>query len=233
MRRTPALLTLLTVVLALTAFLLLRRPPPIPPPVVLHPTAAQSTQARRHLAALQRQFQPEAFAPEGLTTAAAPPQQRAAPPKPRTLRLSEDDLNVYLADDKSARKMLAARGVKAVQIILSEPASLTIRAAVLVKGQPQNVQLDGRLAPDPKLGLRFTATRAQVGRFPLPPAVVTAQANALAAHLVGQMHGHLPLTVQSVRVQGKMLVLTGLPVRRPRVRPPAPASLLPVSPAHR
>ena len=129
--------------------------------------------------------------------------------------------------------MLAARGVKAVQIILSEPANLTIRAAVLVKGRPQNLQIEGGLAPDPRLGLRFTATHAQVGRFPLPPAVVTTQANALAARLAGRMRGRLPLTVQSVRVQGKMLVLTGVLVRRGRITPPAPASPRPMSPARR
>ncbi len=242
MRRKPALLTLLAVTIALAALLFLRRPPPVPPPVVLHPTSAQALQTRRHLEALQQQLQPEPLAPEApapdepkTRTATAPAgHPRPAPPRPRTLRLSEEDLNVYLADDRATRKMLAARGVKAVQVILSEPADLTIRAAIVVKGHTQNVQLDGGLAPDPKLGLRFTATHAQVGRFPLPPAVVTSQANALAARLAGQMHGRLPLAIQSVRVQDKMLVLTGLPVRRPRVRPAAPpASPPPVSPGRR
>ena len=234
MRRKPALPVLLAVALAVAATLFLRRPPPVPPPVVLHPTAARSTQARRHMQALQQQLRPEAPAQEEAPprgTRASRPQ--AVPPRPRTLRLSEDDLNVYLAEDKAARKILTTRGVKAVQIILSEPSNLTIRAAIVVKGHPQNIQIDGGLAPDPKLGLRFTATHAQVGRFPLPPAVVTAQADALAARLAGQMHGHLPLTVQRVQVQGKMLVLTGLLADRSRLKPPAPASPPPASPARR
>lgn len=214
--------------------LLLRRPPPVPPPVVLHPTTQQAAQAQRHWEALQQELQPEE--PPRKTMPAGG--QKAAPPKPRTLRLSEEDLNVTLAGNQAARRLLAARGVKTVQIILSEPANLTIRAAVSVKGRPQNVQLDGGLAPDPKLGLRYTATRAQVGRLPLPPSVVTAQANALAARFTGQMHGRLPFVIQSVQVQGKMLVLTGLPVKRnsvkrERVRPPAPASPRPASPARR
>ena len=233
MRRKPVLLTLLVLALAAAALLLLRRHPPVPLPVVLRPTVRQAAQAQRHLEALQQQLQPEPPQRRAL-----PGRQTASPPRPRTLRLSEEDLNVTLAANPAARKMLAARGVKAVQIILSEPANLTIRAAVLVKGRPQNIQLDGGLAPDPKLGLRFTATHAQVGRFPLPPAAVTAQANALAARLAAQMHGPLPLTIQSVQVQGKTLVLTGLlvkrsPVKQSLVRPPAPASPPPVSPARR
>jgi len=227
-KRKPVLLTLLVVLLVAAALALLRRPPPVPPPVVLRPTHRQAAQAQRHLDALQRQLQPDPAPPPG-----TPPSLRPAPPKPRTLRLTEEDLNVTLAGNKGARRMLAARGVKAVQVILSEPDHLTLRATVLVKGRPQNIQLDGALSPDPKLGLRYTATRAQVGRFPLPPAAVTAQADALAARFAGQMRGHLPLTVQSVRVQGKTLILTGLLVNRARVKPPAPASPPRVSPARR
>ena len=228
MKRKPILLTLLAVLVAGSALLLGRRPPAVPPPAALRPTPLQAAQVQRHLDVLQRQLQPDP-APPPVTA----PSRRPAPPKPRTLRLTEEDLNVTLAGNKSARKMLAARGVKAVQVILSEPAHLTVRATVLVKGRAQNIQLDGTLAPDPKLGLRYTATRAQVGRFPLPPAAVTAQADALAARLSGQMRGHLPLIVQSVRVQGKTLVLTGLLARRISVRPLASASPRSVSPAHR
>lgn len=221
----------LAAVLAVTALLLGRRPPPVPPPVVLRPTARQAAQTQRHLDALQQQLQPEETPQESAPATRRTAPSQAAPLQPRTLRLSEEDLNVALAGNQAARRLLAARGVKTVQIILSEPANLTIRAAVSVKGRPQNVQLDGGLAPDPKLGLRYTATHAQVGRLPLPPALVTAQANALAARLAGQMRGHLPLLIQSVRVQGKTLVLTGLLVKRSRVRLPAPASPRPASPA--
>jgi len=229
MKRKPALLALLAAALAVPALLLLCRPPPVPPPVVLRPTVQQAAQARRHLEALQQELQPEE--PPQKTTPQG--RQEVAPPKRRILRLSEEDLNVTLAGNQAARKLLAARGVKTVQLILSEPANLTIRAAVSVKDRSQNVQVDGSLAPDPDMGLRYTATHAQVGRFPLPPAIVTAQTNALAARLTKQMQGRLPLTVQSVRVQGKVLVLTGLLIRRNRVRPPSPASPPPASPARR
>lgn len=232
MKHKPVLLTLLALVTATAALLLLHRPPPIPAPVVLHPTEQQAAQVRHHMEALQEELQPE-----------EPPQKSARPvrkkapspalPKIRTLRLSEEDLNVYLAGDQAARKMLAARGVKTVQILLSEPANLTIRAAVTIKDHAQNVQLDGGLAPDPKLGLRYTATHAQVGRFPLLPAVVTAQANTLAAGIAGQMHGHLPLLIQSVQVQGKVLVLTGTLVKRSRTNMPAPQPPLPTLPLDR
>lgn len=227
MKRKPILLTLLAVLVAVPALLLLRRPPPVPPPAVLRPTPKQAAQAQRHLDALFQQLQPDPAPPPG-----TPPSRQPVPPKQRTLRLTEEDLNVTLAGNKAARKMLAARGVRAVQVILSEPAHLTVRATVVVKGRAQNIQLDGTLAADPKIGLRYTASRAQVGRFPLPPAAVTAQADALAARLSDQMRGHLPLTIQSVQVQGKTLVLTGLLVRLARVRTPAPASPRSASPAH-
>ena len=220
MKRKPAVFALLAVVLAAFAFLLLRRPPPVPP-VIVQPTPQQAARAQRHWDALQQELQPE----EPLPRRAQSGRQNALSPQTRTLRLSEEDLNVYLAGNQAARKLLTARGVKAVQLILLEPSNLTIRAAISLKGHSQNVQLDGGLAPDPKLGLRYTATQAQVGRLPLPPAVVTAQANALAARFARQMHGRLPLIIQSVQVKGKMLVLTGLLVKRPASPPPA-------SPAH-
>ena len=93
--------------------------------------------------------------------------------------------------------MLAARGVQTVQLVLAEPANLTIHAAVTLKGRAENVQLDGSLAPDAKTGLRFTAAHAQVGRLPMPPSMVTAQADALAAGLLKKVHGRLPLAVQA------------------------------------
>ena len=228
MKRKPILLTLLAVLVAAATLLLLRRPPPVPPPAVLRPTPLQAAQVQRHLDVLQQQLQPDPLPPPGV-----PPSRQPAPPRQRTLRLTEEDLNVTLAGNKNARKMLAARGVRAVQVILSEPAHLTVRATVLVKGRAQDIQIDGTLAPDPKIGLRYTATHAQVGRFPLPPAAVTAQADALAARLSGQMSGFLPLTIQTVRVEGKTLILTGLLARRMSVRPPAPASPRSTSPAHR
>ena len=229
MKRKPVLLTLLAVLVAAAALLLGRRPPPVPPPAVLRPTPKQAAQAQRHIDAVLQQLQPDPAPPPAAMPSLRP--TPPAPPQPRTLRLTEEDLNVTLAGNKAARKMLAARGVQAVQVILSEPAHLTVRATVLVKGRPQNIQLDGTLAADPKLGLRYTATRAQVGRFPLPPAAVTAQADALAARLSGQMRAHLPLTIQGVQVQGKTLILTGLLARRALVRPPAPASPRSASPA--
>ena len=230
MKHKPVLLTLLALVTATTA--LLHRPPTIPAPVVLHPTEQQAAQVRHHMEALQEELQPE----EPPQKSARPVRKKApspASPKMRTLRLSEEDLNVYLAGDQAARKMLAARGVKTVQILLSEPANLTIRAAVTIKDHAQNIQLDGGLAPDPKLGLRYTATHAQVGRFPLLPAVVAAQANTLAAGIAGQMHGRLPLLIQSVQVQGKMLVLTGVLIKRRRVNLPAPKGQPPALPLDR
>ncbi len=200
-----ALVVLPVLGLAAAGLFLALRSRPVPPPRILHPTTQQAALAQKHMESLQEQF-----------IAPATPSLHAQ--TPRTLRISEDDLNVYLASSRSARKLLLSRGVQAVQITLQEPSNLSLRASVAVQGRPRNVQLDGTLAADPKLGLRFSATHVQVGRFPLPPAVVTAQANALAKRFERQMAGRLPLAIQSVQVQGKQLVLTGIPVIRPPKR---------------
>lgn len=221
MKRKPVFFALLFVLAVVSALLLLRRPPPVPPPVVLRPTSRQAAQAQSDMESLQREWQPEASPPQQVPKSHVGRTQSLI--RPRTLRLSEEDLNVYLASNRVARRMLAARGIKTVQIVLSEPAGLTLRAAVIVNKRTQNVQIDGSLAPDSKAGIRFTATRAQVGRFPLPAAVVTAQANAQVARFVRQMHGRLPLLVQSVGVQGRMLVLIGIPLRQAERSPRGPA----------
>ena len=187
---------LLLLPLGIAGLLYVLRPQPVPPPLALHPTAKQTALAERRLDGLKDQI----LAPTGRG--------------PRTIRVSQDDLNVYLAGNRVARKLLRSRGVRAVQITLQEPAGLSLRAALTLQGHPRNVQLDGTLAPDPALGLRFTATHAQMGRFPLPAALLTAQANALAARFARQMAGRLPLTIQGVQVQGHTLVITGTPVTR-------------------
>ena len=186
-------LLLLIVGVALGLWMVLRSPP-APPPAVLHPTPRRLAQAETHLAGLDR-------AAPGLG--------------PRTLRLSEDDLNVYLAGSRPARKLLAAHGVQAVQLVLREPADVIVHATVRVHNHAQNIQVSGALAPDTKTGLRFTADAARVGSFPLPAPVVTAEANALAAHFSDQFQRRLALSVQSVRVQKKDLVIVGLPISIP------------------
>lgn len=254
MKRKPAILVFVVLGGAALALIVLRRHPPAPPPVILHPTPQRLAQAQRHLEALQTEaLQPDTLAAEAVHLEAPPTPSTQAlrrhgaasvrRPALRTLHISEEDLNVYLAGNQATRKLLGAHGVKAVQLVLNEPAHLTIHASVALRGRAQNVQLDGSLTPDPQTGLRFTATHAQVGRFPMPPAVVTAQANAIAARLLKKVHGRLPLAIRSVQVQGKTLVLTGVLVRShpaPRQAPPGkaasprlmlPARRLPLPPA--
>ncbi len=190
---------------------ILLRPAPAPPPVVLHPTAAQVTQTEQHLTQLGQAA-------------------TQAKPGPRTLRVSETDLNVTLAASKPVHKLLAARGVEAVQIVLLEPNRVVIHASVRVQGRPQNVQISGTLSPDPKTGLRFTATSAQAGRFPLPQALVNAQASRLTARFFRPFLSRLALTVQRVSVDKKELVLVGIssaPASPTKASPPG------ASPAHR
>ena len=183
---------------------MLLRPAPAPPPAMLHPTARQAAETQQRLATLSH-------------TAAQ------LKPGPRTLRLSENDLNVTLASNKPVHQLLLKRGVEAVQIVLQEPNAIILHAAVRVQGHSQNVQISGTLSPDPKTGLRFAASAAQAGRFPLPQALVNAQANQLTARFSRPLLSRLSLTVQSVRVQKKDLVLICAPLTTASPRSASPA----------
>jgi len=225
LKRKAAILAFLAVGLAAFGLVVLRRPPAVPPPAALHPTVRQVALAQKRLESLVA-----LSAPRPALSRPFPP---APPPASRTLRVSEEDLNVFLAGSPTARRLLAARGIRAIQVFLLEPSGLTIRATMDFHGHPQNVQFDGLLAPDPQLGLRFTVTHAQVGRFPVPALVLARQADALAARFSRSMRRRLPITVQSVRVVGKMLLLSGPPV--PPAATPRKVSASPraASPARR
>lgn len=187
-----------------------------PPPVVPHPTAQWVAQATHHLETL---FQP---APP----AAAPPAKGPhLPAAPRTLRVSEDDINVYLAGNAAARALLKSHGVEAVQIVLIPPNSITLHAIFILRGQPRTVLISGIVTPNPTQGVNFAATQAQAGHFPLPPGVVSSQAQTILRGFIVRSHHRLPLTVQSLEIEGKTLVITGVPVS-PETPPLA-------SPAHR
>ena len=204
-RKAPLVVLLLAAAFGLGAWLLLR-PKPAPPPVLLHPTAHQVAETEKHLNAL--------------SAAAAKPGS-----EPRTLRLSAQDINVALAGSRPLQKLLTAHGVHAVQIVLSEPNHVTIHASVTVHGQTQNVQIDGTLAPDPKTGLRFAASGAQVGSLPLPAPLVSAEADNLAAHFSHQFLRRASLSVQGVYVQKNALVIDGIPTAAlPTPASPASAS---------
>ncbi len=143
---------------------------------------------------------------------------------PRTLRLSENDINVALVSNVGLKNLLTAHGVKNVQVVLQEPDSVLVHASATVQGHVQNIQVSGTLAPDPKTGLRFTATGAQVGSLPLPPGIVTSEASGLANHFARQLLSHFSLTVQGVYVQKKDLVIVGIPRQSSPAASPQPAS---------
>jgi len=208
LKRKPLFILLLLAAAAGLGWFFLR-PAPAPPPVVLRPTAHQVAETQKHLDVLGK-----AVSRPGTG--------------PRTLRLSENDINVALASNPSLKKLLTAHGVKDVQIVLQEPDSIVVHAAATVQGRVQNIQVSGAVNPDPKLGVRFTATHAQVGSLPLPAALVTSQANGLAARFSRQLLSHFSLSVQGVYVQKKDLVIVGVPSQSAT----AAASQRSASPAH-
>lgn len=218
-RRWGRLLPLLVMVCALgLAALLVGRvgPRPVPPPVVPAYTPQQSGEAEVHLDALRDELTRPTPPPEALPAPSAgtssPAQPQPAPPAPlraRRLELSQQDLNAYLATNPNAKVFLARQGVKAIQILFQPPHNVIIRAAVLYRKRPANVQITGELRPSRRTMIRFVATGAQVGRLPLPPETVTAQADKLAALFTRRLRGRVPLSVQSVQVIGDRIVLTG------------------------
>lgn len=216
-------------VLGLAAGLLVGRlgPRPVPPPVIPVYTPQQAAQAQRHLEDLRDQLThpdiaapPEAAPTPGLASKSVV--SKPAAPRLLRLQLSQQDLNAYLATNSNAKAFLSRQGVKAVQISFLPPRNMRIRAAVAYRGRTENVQIMGRVAPDRRTILSFTATGAQVGRLPLPPKTVTAQADRLARQFTRRLQGRLPLSVRTIQVVGDTLVLTGAPQRvsgprRPRV----------------
>ncbi len=187
-----------------------------PPPVVPHPTVQRVAQATHRLETL---FQPEppAAGPHAKGLQAKGPH---TPPKPRTLRVSEDDINVYLAGNAAARALLKSHGVQAVQVVLTPPNAITLHAIFILRGQPRTVLISGIVTPNPTQGVNFAATQAQAGHFPLPPGVVSSQAQTILRGFIVRSHHRLPLTVQSLDIEGKTLVITGVPVS-PENPPPA------------
>lgn len=185
-----------------------------PPPVVPHPTVQRVAQATHRIETL---FQPE-------PPVAGPHAERRlhTPAKPRTLRVSEDDINVYLAGNAAARALLKSHGVQAVQIVLTPPDVITLHAIFIMRGQPRTVQISGVVTPNPTQGVNFAATQAQAGHFPLPPGVVSSQAQTILRGFIVRSHHRLPLTVQSLQIEGKTLVITGLPVSSETPPPASP-----------
>lgn len=225
-RATGALIAALGV--ALFGLLLFRivGPKLVPPPNVVHYTPQQAADAQKDLDSLRDQLlaPPPAVAPpvHQKTTAEIAGKPKPSPFAVQTpaknptlvrLQLSQADLNTYLATDPKIKALLASRGVQTVQLSLQAPHNVTCRAAILYKGRQTNVQIAGNLLPSPETVARFEATSAQVGALPLPPRVVTDQANRIANQFMGRMRGRFPVAVQAVQVVGDRLILTG--VRRP------------------
>ncbi len=209
--RRIGLLVFVLVVLAGLALLLTRKP--VPPPEVAAYTPRQAQAAQEHINAVRAQlFQPDApqSVPAADTTAVQHVHQAHGPDLVR-LQLSQADLNAYFATNPQVQALLAQRHVRAVQALLKAPRGITVRATLLRGGHPYNIQLETTVRADPKAGMQVTVTGAQVGRLPLPPALVTAQAGKVAAQMTAKMRGRLPLILKDVRVQGDHLVLIGVP----------------------
>ncbi len=210
-RRHVGLIVFALIVLAGLAMVLTRKP--VPPPQVPVYTPRQAQAAQEHINAVRAQlFQPDArpSAPTADTAVVQHVRQAHGPDLVR-LQLSQADLNAYFATNPQVKAMLASHHVRAVQALLNPPRGIVVRATLLRNGHPYNIQLETTVRADPKAGLQVTATGAQVGRLPLPPALLAAQANKIAAQMTAKMQGRLPLVLKDVRVQGDHLVLLGVP----------------------
>lgn len=210
-RRRVGLLVFALVVLAGLAMLLTRKP--VPPPDVVTYTPRQAQAAQEHISAVRAQlFQPDARQnPPAADTPTVQHVHQTHGPDLVRLQLSQADLNAYFATNPQIKVMLAGRHVQAVQALLHPPHGITVRATLLRGGHPYNIQLETSVRADPKAGMQVTVTGAQVGRLPLPPALVTAQANKAAGQVTAKMRGRLPLVLRDVSVQGDRLVLIGVP----------------------
>jgi hypothetical protein len=207
----------------LAVFLLVRvfQPKSAPPPVVPAYTPQQAATAQQHVAALREQFfHPMLVAPAPDTSEIPSPAayrtRHAAPPRSAAVRLqlSQADLNTYLATNPQVVRVLRARGIKAVQILLHPPSGIDVRAAVIYRGHPANMEIAGTLQASAQTIVHLAATHAQVGRLPIPSRFVTKEAGKLIAQFTQRIRGRLPLQVQTVQVVRDNLVLTGVPLRQ-------------------
>jgi hypothetical protein len=130
-----------------------------------------------------------------------------------TMRVTQSDINAYLASNPKIHAFLLSRGIHAVSVELNPPDEITVRAAATYQGLSGNGVLTAALTPDPNTVIHLDITDARFGR--LPPALIKATADQIVGRLLGRAHGALPLDVRSVQVVGTDLVLNG-------VRPPAP-----------
>ena len=171
-------------------------PPPAPAPVVRRYSPAETRTARRHVEEMRDVF-----------LRPAPP---AVPGKKQSnlvrVQISEADLNAFLSTNPALQAKLRERGVQALQVMLHAPQGVDVRAAVLVRGQTQNVRVLGDLLPGDPDGVRLRLVSAQAGRVALPLKFITPRADKIMAQLTGR----LPVQVRRVQIVKNTLVLSGV-----------------------
>ena len=211
-------------------------PKPPPPPVVLPVSPQQAAAVAQRIDAVRQALIQPPPAPavpgtaqsplSGSGTRALPPLAHPAPPahpmppppvevtrRPNgndqvTMRLSQTDVNAYLASDPKSVALLRAHGVQAVSVNFDPPNQITIHAAADFHGVSGDGIIHAAIVPDPQTGVRLNITDARFGR--LPPPALTATANSLVNSLLRRQHAPLGLSIRSAQIDGTELVITGV-----------------------
>lgn len=171
-------------------------PPPVPAPVVRRYSTAETRTARRRVEQMRDAF----------LRPAPPAIPGRKPSNTVRVQISEADLNAFLSTNPALQAKLKERGVQALQVVLRAPQSVDVRAAVLVRGQTQNVRVLGDLLPGDPDGVRLRLVSAQTGRVALPLKFITPRADKIMAQLTGR----LPVRVRRVQIVNSTLVLSGV-----------------------
>lgn len=232
-RRLMAVVYGISLLLLAIALYLAYGPKPPPPPIVLPVSHQQAAAATSRIDAVrQALIQPptapaQASSAPNIAHASSGPHARVpsfpahlVPPPPVevtrrpnggdmvTLRVSQSDVNAYLASDPKSIALLRAHGVHAVSVNFDPPNQITIHAAATFHGMSGNGIVTASLVPDPKTGMRLNIQDARFGR--LPPSALTSAANTIVARVLQTHHAPLGLTIRSAQIVGTELVITGV-----------------------
>lgn len=229
MKRRKSFLALLFLLVAAAVVIRVFMPKPAPAPVVKQYTPQEAQTAERNISAVQKKIvgQP-ALVPIPPPYGAVPQNGNDAKPNIQSrdardvvrVQLSEADLNAYAATDSQVKAALAKKGVRAVQILLSEPSNIILRAAITYKGRAANLQVAGTLVPSAKTMMGVHVSSAKIGSVPIPAGTVSAEVDKLAFDAAEPMRNSLRLVVNDVRVVNHNLILIGTRQRAEgKVRP--------------
>jgi hypothetical protein len=202
----------LLILLVVAGIYLLSKKPALPP---APPTQAEVGQAQSRLSA--------ALAPEPVVNAPAPSSsatnlqidsQRAVSNTSqgngiRTIRISDNDINVVLAGDAGVISDMKSKGLTNAHIKFADPSNVSFSATVQKDGHAQSITIDGTLATSTDGDLSYSPHAVRLGALPLPESTFDKLIRRECDGVLKLGIQRLPISVQTVAVKNHQLILSG------------------------